>query len=343
MLLALVPAALPCGGFVAPPAGSARSDTQEAIFTPGADSVRVDYRVLYDGDTETFGWIIPVPGAFVSLADGDSDDFSEIRDATMPLEDMEERERGCAPATKGGDLSDSGGVDVVATGFTGTYAYTALDATSSDALLAWLSDNGFDVGPNGPAIDAYVAEGGWQFVAISLTKEVEATVADTGGELQYEVPPVSIVYEGTRVVYPARMGAGSTTSTMHTIVYVKGDQRAHVSGWGEEEIVEVRDAGEDPGYVSGELWYSALAGVGSEMKFGVIFAGVAGAGEGDGEWVTRFETLAPPDVMDADATFTLDGGTAEMRTLVTNKGEGCGGSEAALFLLAPGLLLRRRR
>jgi hypothetical protein len=346
-MLAFVPFAFPCGGFVAPPDGFAVSDTQEVIFALEADRVRVDYRVLYEGDTETFGWVIPIPGAFVSLEDGEADDFTDLRDATRPEEDFVATDGGgCRDGTRnskgdlaGGDTAAEGGVDVVASGYTGTYAYDVLDATSADALTGWLSTHGFELGPNSDAVGEYVAEGKWLFVALALEGEPTSTGYDTAGQLQVEVPPVTIVYEGSDMSYPARMGRGSTATSMHSILYVRGDQRASISGWGEDVIDRVGEAGESADFVENEMWPARLGEAGSQTKYGLVFAG-----ELDGTWVTRFETLAAPAANTVDAVFALDGGTTAHRTVLTNRGEdGCGGGSSAWLLLLPGLWLRRRR
>lgn len=335
LLALLTPGAQACGGFFPPPSDTAISNTQEVIFATSGDEVQVDYRVLVHGSAAEFGWLIPIPGEFVSLEDGDGAVFQAIHEATDPLEDLvEPPSGGCLGSglkSDGGGEFDTasggrgGGVEVVATGFTGTYGYTVLEATSSEAFLLWLDANGLDVGPAGPTVDRYVTDGGWQFVALTLDGEL----ADD----QVEAPPISIRYTGGGMVYPARMSRTSMDPVQHTIVYVKGDQRARASaGWTEEEASLLWDDGETPDYMRSELWPEALYEAGAERRYLTVFAG-----ELDGEWVTRFETRAPSEVHEADATFTLDGGTTTVHLLLSNR-SGCARPEGADALLVPGAL-----
>lgn len=332
LLASLVSPALACGGFFPPPGYLAASNTQEAIFTPGDGEVKVEYRVLATGDAPDFGWIIPIPGEFLDLQAEEGEIFRDLNAATDPREELDEvKQGGCLRgASKGGDNAfdtggAGGGVDVVAEGFSGPWEYVALTATSSDALVLWLDQHGFDVGPSGPSLDAYVADGTFQFVAITLSQEIDEGVI--------EAPPVAIRYSGDRIVYPARMSRYSLAGTQHTILYVKGDQRARVSdGWAEADLPLVWDDGEDPDYMRYEAYPEAVADLGRDRGYAVTFAGMV-----DGVWVTRFETIASPEVHTADVQFAVDAGTAELHTLISNRG-GCETPEGAEALLLPALV-----
>lgn len=333
-----------CGGFFHEPGVLAESQSFEAIFEAGDGQVRADYRVLYSGDAADFGWVLPFPGAFVSLADGSSSAFDALRDGTAPDEDLVEPREPVCGNSKGlrndaGGLGDTGaGVDVVAEGFTGSYDYVVLEADSAQALVDWLESRGWDLGGTTSAVDGYVADGVWRFLAIELA------VAD--GEEQTdarELPPISLVYEGDSLIYPARMARSGLTTATHTTLYVKGDQRARISaGWTESDVELIWDDGEDPDYLRYSAWPEALAELGGDGSFGVIYAG-----EWEDGWITRFETIADPEFYDNDVTFLLDAGTdATVRTLISNR-SGCNAPEgAALLWLGPGLCflgLRRRR
>lgn len=343
LVIALLSPAWACGGMFGPPKSMALSNTQEAIFSLGDGEVQVDYRILYNGDTTDFGWVIPIPGDFVSLEDTPDGTFDDLRTATRPLEDfVDVSEGGCLGGTalKGGDFDSAGGgdnglypgVEVIGSGFTGTYAYTVLEATNSDSLLLWLETNGLSVGPSGPTIEAYVAEGGWRWIAIKLETD------NTDAEETQKLPGVSIRYGGDRMVFPSRMAKSSMAEEIHTIVYVKGDQAARASaGWTSAVLEEVYEEGESGDYVLNEVYPQVLRVGGAGHEFQAIYAG-----EIDGTWVTRFEVLADPINHTVDADFALDAGTDAFQLVITNHAGGCSG---AAWWLAPGLLLglRRRR
>lgn len=342
-LFALVAPAFACGGFFPPPESFAASNTQEAIFTPGDGSVTVQYRVLVSRDADDFGWIVPIPGEFEELTTGDLQRFEELRDMTDPIHDLETDEGGgigCGAASKslgmdGAGEFDTGAndVDVIAEGFAGPYDYVVLEAGSAEALTLWLSQHGYDVGPSGPSLEAYVADGNFQFVALSLQP-------DNSTEL-IEAPPISVRYAGDRIVYPARMSRYSLAGRQHTVVYVEGDQRARLAeGWVGTDLPLVWDDGESADYMVAEAFPEALADIGQDRGYAVVFAGNLA-----GRFVTRFETYADPEVHTADATFTVDAGTDELHTVISNKG-GCEAPEGAAALLLPVALLgawRRRR
>lgn len=344
LLLSLTPAAHACAGFFHPPDRLAESNTQEVIFEQDGAEVVVEYRVNLEVDVKDFGWVIPIPGPFVTMEDGDADRFEDLRNSTEPEKDLKEIEEGGCGAKSMGLKSDSanagggdtaGGVTIVYTGSTPTWSYVVLEATDSQDLLDWLAEHGWSVGDSAPSIEAYVAEGGFQFVAITLgIDEVESTV-------ETELPPVRIRYEGSELLFPSRMAQYASEPMMHTTIYVMGDQRARVSdGWTQVDVPYVWDDGEAPDYMEYEAWPEKLAEIGDQGGYGLIYAGPAPDGSG---WVSRFETLAERGVHTVDAVFALDAGEEELHTVISNRG-GCNKPEGAGLLLPLfGVLWTRRR
>lgn len=289
--------ALACGGFFGPDGAEMFSDAQQALFRPGADQVTVEYLVHYEGELQDFGWVIPVPGAFVSLEEGDEQAFYDLRWQTAPQIDYREDPSGgggCGPATKGGDLSggtSNGTLTVVDQGRAGVFEYVALAATDTAALVDWLDTHGWSVGPSGPSLDAYVQEGGWQFVAVALVEEIAPQ--GYGGETV-----ARLTYDGSSLVFPARMSRYSMAPEQGTTVWVVGDQRASVSGWGEVELPSESVIG---------AWDLADA-VGAAVLGGSPTYALTFSGELNGEWVTRFDTVAASSAHTTDPSFALDGG-----------------------------------
>jgi hypothetical protein len=334
-LTALSTPAQACAGFFHDPSVIAESSYQEVILRQGSDYIQVDYEVEIEASAAEFGWVIPIPDTFKSFEDGDSAEFATLFEKTSPIWDLEEPKKGCGLLTdnalKGGSDSAgrSNGVTIIYEGSTPTYDYTVLEAASADALNGWLSTNGWPMGESAAAIDEYVAEGGFQFIAIKLGLEVvDETVLAT-------LPPIRIKYEGDKLVFPSRMARYSEAEQLQTIIYVEGDQRAHIegSGWKEEELSLLWDDGENPDYMQYEAYPEAIASIGYNGGFAVTFAG-----ELDGAWVTRFETRAPREVHTVDVAFALNGGTdAPLSLTVSNKG-GCDAPEGAEALLLMPLL-----
>ena len=85
-ILLLTGTAFPCAALLTNDEGAiATSDAQEVILEDREEGVRTHYRVRYDGDADSFGWLIAVHGA---AGEGDSESnedlFDELRDWTQP-------------------------------------------------------------------------------------------------------------------------------------------------------------------------------------------------------------------------------------------------------------------
>ena len=342
LLLATVTAAWPCGGVFHAQGTIAESPAQEVIFREGDGWSEVDYRVEYEGDAADFGWVIPIPGAFVSLKEADAELFDTYRACTQPVVEYvgDEEDSGCSCAGSqsakdgaGGGDTRNGGVDVVAEGFAGDYEYTVLEATSTAGLLTWLDEHGWETMGADAALDAYVAAGGFQFVSIALTP----TVSETPEEGR-ELPPVRIRYEGSDLRYPAMMArVAMEVSEIRTRIFVEGAERATVSGWTAEEVGDLHAA---DGHEAAAVFDDRLRELGGDSAgYGVV----AALSCGDPEFVTRFESLTAPSAHSVDATFALDGGESWYETRITVDDADGIYDTAWLFVPLLGLAWKRRR
>lgn len=345
LLLAFCPPADACAGFFHDPDVLAESSYQEVILSKGDGFVQAEYAVKVEANSPEFGWVIPIPGNFKALNDGDSQHFSDLFTLTAPIWDLEEPPEGCGPASKSsdaGNLADTGGsqgVTVVYQGSTPTYGYTVLEATQADALNSWLQSHGWEAGETEAAIAEYVQEGGFQFVAINLALDIstETVLAD--------LPPIAIQYDGDNLVFPSRMARYAEAEQLKTIIYVQGDQRAHLaegSSWHETDLDLVWDDGESIDYMKYQLYPEKIGEIGYDGGFAVTWAG-----EWENGWVTRFETLAPRELHTTDVAFRLNGGTdAPLALTVSNMG-GCqtpdGAKALAIFPLLAAFIRRRQR
>ncbi|MFT4979346.1 MAG: hypothetical protein ACI8S6_005256, partial [Myxococcota bacterium] len=99
--------AWPCAGLFHESEQLAESDAQSVILEAVEGGVRVSYSVAYEGDSESFGWMIPIFGEFVSIGERDPQDFADLFDWTQPNVDRNyasvEESGGCAGRAKSGD------------------------------------------------------------------------------------------------------------------------------------------------------------------------------------------------------------------------------------------------
>lgn len=318
LLSLLISTAWPCAGLVHEDGQLADSDAQEVIFSLGDAGVTVSYNVHYDGDAETFGWIIPIFGEFVSMADGDAETFDALRDLTQPQVDyaVEDTGGGGGPSCgcgaensfKGGvDSASLGGVEVVAEGFTGTYEYTVVTSGDPEEFLTWVSDHGWALHDTDIPVGEYAAEGGVQFVLIRLSAEAGAGATPEEGRM---LPPVDLSYSGTDLRFPAKMARYGMVGQVRTTVYVRGDQRATItSGWTATDVGTL--TGESYDWPE-DVYNARLTELGgTNPGYGVVWAG-----EVDGAWVTRFDTLANKEAHTVDPVFAVDGGTTPVETVI---------------------------
>ncbi len=340
--LLLTVAAWPCAGMVHEDGVLAESDAAEVLFRLDGGDVSVTYSVEYAGDAAAFGWVIPIPGAFTSLADGDQQTFDDLRILSQPTVEWFGDDDsdggggcGCGASSKsldggmGGDTADSNSLGIVAEGFTGTYDYVVLSAGTAAELTDWLSANGWELGSAAAAVEHYVGLGD-QFVALSISPQTAMT-PDEGRRL----PPVEIRYAGTTMRFPAKMAATASAPSQRTTLYVTGEDRAQMTGWSAEEIgLLVGDYYDD---FPEELYDETIGAMGAGTGYGITFANtIAG-----GDFLTRFDTLAPSASHTDDVTVAFGGGTSTVETRIELYETQPTGAWLLLPLLGLGLFRRR--
>jgi len=223
-------------------------------------------------------------------------------------------------------------IDVVAEGYAGPFHYQVLDAEEPEALTAWLEDNDFELGGTATTLEEYVDEGGFSFVAVTLTPD-DALTPSEGRTL----PALAIESASDTLHYPARMALTGMAEEIRTTVWLIGDTEAHaIEGWDSEPVAEIDLDG------TAEDTYDSLL---RAMAFGrdtPTYAQVYSRSL-EGDWVTRLDTLAHRSVHTVDPQFDFMVDSAENQTVIIDWGVS---SEAAAWLILPLLGMgwaRRRR
>lgn len=343
LLFALMSQGLPCAYLLTTDQGAlAVSDAQEVILEANDAGVKTSYRIQYEGDAESFGWLVVVRGTVEEgdVTESDESIFDTLRELSQPRLIQTEMQSGGGGFGCGSMQSKSGGdfalgegldVEVTAQGFAGPFAYQVLSAESGDALADWLDSEGFTLGDTAQTIDEYVSEGGYSFVAVTLTPD-SAETPQEGRTL----PALSIQSDASELHFPARMATSSTAQTQRTTVFVLGENTANLqSGWEMSSNQYIDSQGEDP-LVAFEdvLLAEGSAEVPAYVRtYSAMY---------DNQWLTRFDTLAPRVVHTADPIFGFDNAQHDIETQI----EVYESDSGAIWLLTPliGLgLVRRRR
>lgn len=247
--LALILTALPmpahaCGGLFCSASAPVNQAAERIIFSKNADgTVTAVVQIQYEGPSEEFAWVLPVPG--IPDVNVSSDlAFTRLQQASNPqynftteVEGRCKQPRGSNDASSGaggsggfaggGGTAGDGGVNVLESGTVGPYDYVVIEPRAStvkigDVAVDWLTAEGYDVVPPGGDPDDISSllgeylEDGMNLIAFRLTKG-----NDTG-----TIRPIWITYESDQPMIPIRPTAVAANDDMGVMVWVLGEHRA---------------------------------------------------------------------------------------------------------------------
>lgn len=198
---------------------------ERIIFTVNDNDTLTAYvQINYTGDAPDFSWVVPVPSVpMVDVAEMQT--FNDITMITDPIF-IPPPMPACAPipvmsvAESAGsadfDSADDGaGVQVLATGTAGPYAFDVITSTDPDALVVWLRENNYRVEEEmEPLIDVYNDEG---MVFLAMKLQPDQGVQD--------IQPIAMTYESTQPMIPIRLTAVAANPDMVIQTWVFADHQ----------------------------------------------------------------------------------------------------------------------
>lgn len=224
-------AAFACGGFFCNSADPVTQADEHILFAREGDQVEMHVQIRYAGPPVGFGWILPVP-ADVETAVSTDQLFTVLgqryaprfRLRTVYADGCEEPyypspgenwDAGLASGPDSGVEPEPEGVNVLSREAVGPYDRVIIQAERVDALLDWLSDNGFQAPPGseerlGDYIDSSV------FIALKLLPG-----ADTD-----DIRPLRLRFTAPAPAIPIRPTAVAAEPDMGVVVYMLGAGRA---------------------------------------------------------------------------------------------------------------------
>lgn len=237
-LLAAAPKAHACGGFFCNRQAIDQSGENIAFIYNDDGTVTTVVQILYQGPSEEFAWILPIP-AEPTVDVGTDVLFQRLAASTSPRFTTRTEVHGTCRAEPscdgwwddrfdsdgpmaGGGFADagaapppSGEVDVRFRGNVGPFDVAVLRSGDADALRTWLTDNGYEIPESaGAEMDHYVALDHF-FVALKLLKNRET------GEIQ----PIVLTSANDEPCIPIRLTRIATVPNMPITAYFLGDQR----------------------------------------------------------------------------------------------------------------------
>lgn len=332
-----------CGACFSPPSEDVTSvgAHRMAISVRGNETILWD-QIVYTGAPEDFVWVLPVtPGVEVEVADNgffealveqarlqlDSDPFCAASGSDSALV-VAPTFYETGPIARSTTIApdDARSVRVSSEGVVGPYE-TAILSGDVDVLINWLLDKGYVV-PEAfvPLLDLY-ASSGMSFAVLRLSP----------GEGVDRMRPVRVRYPGVGPSLPLRLVAAGVVTTVDLELFVIGEGRYEIAGFGNAEVDRDRLAYDASvlRFNYRELFDQALfsgSGVGTnwvtEHAAPLDVAAVRGyVGEGpggeprsaaadlehaiggmDSPYLTRIRTRLPPSELDTDLTVRLSMG-----------------------------------
>ncbi|MGB5350168.1 MAG: DUF2330 domain-containing protein [Polyangiales bacterium] len=234
-----------CGGLFCSATAPVNQAAERIIFSKNADgTVTAVVQIQYEGPSEEFAWVLPVPG--IPDIEVSSDlAFTRLQLASNPQYNLTTRVEGeClddgtrfAPNGSvdsdgnfgggGAGGSGGGGINVLAQGNVGPYDYVVIQPQGifdrvGDVAVEWLTNEGYDVVPPGgdpqdisDLLGSYL-EDGMNLIAFRLTK----------GNDEGTIRPIRMTYVSDQPMIPIRPTAVAANDDMGVMVWVLGESRA---------------------------------------------------------------------------------------------------------------------
>lgn len=221
-----------CGGFFCSASSPVNQAAERIIFARSGETTTQIVEILYEGPSERFAWVLPVPGT-PDIAVSSSLVFQRLQQATNPTYTLNDSQPGCGSglvAGRGQGSStnfiaeeDLGGpmVTVVDQGSVGPFDYQTIsvdpaDEDPAEVAVRWLESNDYDVDALGGDVLRPYLEAGMNLLAVRLQKGLP-----TGA-----IRPLSLTFQSAEISIPIRPTAVAANDDMGVLVWVLGETRA---------------------------------------------------------------------------------------------------------------------
>jgi hypothetical protein len=222
-----------CGGCVVPPMTNTIVNAHRMALSVSPKQTVLWDQIRYDGDPESWGWLLPVkPGAVVELStDAWFETLDGVTSTTVfapPLNCNSGPDFNCgcgslaSADSAAGEFGGNGSVTVVHRGTVGPFQTVTLSTETPGVLDDWLTSAGYEIPPDtAPVIDAYVAEG-YDFIALKLQP----------GQGVQDMKPVRVVQPGISPTLPLRMVAVGTGANVDITLFMITEGRWAAKNFG---------------------------------------------------------------------------------------------------------------
>lgn len=185
--------------------------TQKAIIVYDAGHEDLILQVKYEGPTDQFGWLIPVPNR-PAVSKGSMKYFYELSRFTQRREQTSMTSSFGADGTKSTEKPEPP-VKVIETKTVGAYKIAVLSTKNSGALTKWLDDNHYYFPTNKTDVLDYYIKQQWYFVAvkINLVNSLFSFLGTADKLADGELNPLQISFASDRCVFPLKISSVNGT------------------------------------------------------------------------------------------------------------------------------------
>jgi len=234
------PRAHACGGFFCDNNQPVNQAAERIIFSQNGDgTVTAVVEILYQGPSERFAWVLPVPGT-PDVGISSATAFTRLQAQTNPVYRMNTAVEGTCreePFPSSADAGAAGAFDMMAgdddddeaappvvvldSGTVGPFDFETIGLDPAlpnpgDVAIEWLDDNGYDVSAfGGERLGPYLADG-MNLIAFRLRK----------GTMAGSIRPIVLTYDSDHPMIPIRPTAVAANDDMGVLVWMLGGGRA---------------------------------------------------------------------------------------------------------------------
>lgn len=165
--------------------------------------------VSYEGTTDEFSWVIPVPG-LPELEEATLKPFYKLSYISQPEEAELFNFLSVFLLGGFGDARGFSGVEIISEEQIGVYDATILSAEDPEALTNWLRENDYSIREGAEEIFEYYTNKNWYYIALKISPERYS------GNLH----PILLEFETEKPVYPLKitsLNPGSTKIALYVI------------------------------------------------------------------------------------------------------------------------------
>jgi len=240
-----------CGGLFCSASSPVNQAAERIIFAfdKEAEEVTAVVEILYEGPSERFAWVLPVPGIpTVGVSSGHL--LDRLQQSSNPQFTVQRDFSNQCDSNAGGggvratsadefagdddDDNAESDVTVLASGSAGPYDYEVIRVNPAlpdraQVALDWLTANQYDVTALGPEVLRPYLDGDMNLLAFRLSKN-----SATGS-----IRPVMLTYESAAPMIPIRPTAVAANDDMGVLVWVLSSARAVPTNYKDLELNEL--------------------------------------------------------------------------------------------------------